>query len=69
MVNSHVLCEDCKVLCKCGSYVTRQPCELTLKLVETLPSFCCFYKNGCKVSNTRTVSMALSKAFHCFTEL
>ena len=50
MNNSHSLCENCKERCDCGSNATKTPCGLTAQLLKTLPSFCSYYKNGCKVA-------------------
>ena len=47
--NFHPLCDVCKdQRCHCGSKIGKNPCSLTSKILENLPSPCCHYKNGCQ---------------------
>ena len=49
MNGSYVFCAQCKETCDFGSKIAKQPCGLTSKLLEFLPSFCCHSRNGCTV--------------------
>ena len=44
----HLLCENCKEKCKCGSNVINNPSKLIIKLYEDFPWYCGHFPNGCR---------------------
>ena len=48
MNGSHVLCENHKTKCRCGSLVAKMPSLLIAKLLQDLPWMCQNYENGCR---------------------
>ena len=44
---SHILCEEHKNECSCGSFASNSPSPLIAKLLQNLPWMCQYYMNGC----------------------
>ena len=61
MKSSHVLCENCKSLCKCRSPVTEKPSIALESLLSNLPCFCPNFIHGCRQIFEATNDLNLHK--------
>ena len=48
MNEAHVLCEDHKDMCPCGSLVGKKPSQIVAKILEDSPWMCQNYEKGCR---------------------
>lgn len=66
---SHLLCNDCKSKCSCGSNVCKKPTQAIEKILTQLPWICQNYKNGCRESSQQIDELKIHQKNCIFREI